>query len=147
MGHFTLYQDGIPCACGKRGCFESYAATTALVRLAKEATGETELNGRIIFQRAADGDAVMLQVLEHWMEDIAGGVSGLIHIFNPQMVLIGGGVSSQEELLMKPLRKKILSAVMPRFAEGLLVERAALGNDAGMIGAVKFAMDKMEETL
>ena len=57
------------------------------------------------------------------------------------MVLIGGGVSSQEELLIKPLREKILGRVMPRFGESLAVEAATLGNDAGMIGAAKFYLD------
>jgi len=141
LGHIPLYADGIPCACGSRGCYESYAATTALVRLAKEATGEEEMNGRIIFSRAAQRDKSILSILDHWIGDIAAGIVGLVHTFNPQMVLIGGGVSSQEDLLIKPLRAKILSTVMPRFAEGLQVEAATLGNDAGMIGAAKFFMD------
>jgi len=141
LGHIPLYADGIPCACGSRGCYESYAATTALVRLAKEATGEDEMNGRIIFARASEGDEVMLSILGRWIADIAAGIVGLVHTFNPQMVLIGGGVSSQEELLIKPLREKILERVMPRFGEGLAVEAATLGNDAGMIGAAKFYLD------
>ena len=122
------------------GCLEHYAATTALVRRAQEATGETQLNGRVIFDRAQRGNEVMLGVLSAWIDDIAAGVTGLVHIFNPEMVLIGGGVSAQEELLMKPLRQRVLSGVMPRFAEGLSVERATLGNDAGMIGAARFFM-------
>ena len=141
LGHFTLYQDGVPCPCGKRGCFESYAATTALVRLAKEATGEPSLDGRTIFARAGAGDAVMLSVLDAWIDDIAAGISGLVHIFNPEMVLIGGGVSAQEELLIAPLRERVLAQVMPRFAEGLRIEAATLSNDAGLIGAAKFYMD------
>lgn len=143
LGHITLYADGVPCACGSRGCYESYAATTALVRLAKAATGETEMNGRIIFSRAAQGDAQMLAILERWIGDIAAGVVGLVHTFNPQMVLIGGGVSTQETLLIAPLRERIIRTVMPRFAECLQVEAATLGNDAGMIGAAKFCMDNM----
>ena len=135
LGHFTLYQDGPRCPCGKRGCFESYAATTALVRRAKEATGEADMNGRIVFSRAADGDQAMLAVLSAWIDDIAAGISGLVHIFNPQMVLIGGGVSAQEALLIAPLRERVLRSVMPRFAECLQLEAATLGNDAGMIGA------------
>ncbi|MBE5775734.1 MAG: ROK family protein, partial [Clostridiales bacterium] len=71
LGHIPLYADGIPCACGGRGCYESYAATTALVRLAKEATGEDEMNGRIIFARASEGDEVMLSILGRWIADIA----------------------------------------------------------------------------
>lgn len=142
LGHFTLYQDGFPCPCGKRGCYESYASTTALVHLAGELTGEKDLNGRIIFSRAAQGETVMLDALDRWISDIATGLSGLVHIFNPQMILIGGGVSTQEELLMKPLRARVLQTVMPRFAEGLRIESASLGNDAGLIGAAKFFMDK-----
>ena len=142
LGHFTLYQDGVPCPCGKCGCFESYAATTALVRLAKAATGEADLDGRSIFARAEMGDEALLAVLDRWINDIAAGLSGLVHIFNPQMILIGGGVSSQEALLMQPLRARVLGTVMPRFAQGLLIERASLGNDAGLIGAAKFFMDR-----
>ena len=142
LGHFTLYQDGVPCSCGKKGCFEQYASTTALVKMAKKETGETDLNGKIIFARAAMGDAKMHKVLERWIDDIAAGISGLVHIFNPQIVLIGGGVSAQEELLIAPLRKKVLASVMPRFGEGLRVERALLSNDAGLIGAAKFFMER-----
>ena len=141
LGHFTLYQNGPRCPCGKRGCFESYAATTALVRRAKEATGEADMNGRIVFSRAADGDQAMLAVLSAWIDDIAAGISGLVHIFNPQMVLIGGGVSAQEALLIAPLRERVLRSVMPRFAECLQLEAATLGNDAGMIGAARFYLD------
>lgn len=142
LGHFTLYQDGIPCPCGKRGCYESYAATTALVRLAQQNSGERNLDGRKVFKRASEGDKIMLEALEAWTDDIAAGITGLVHIFNPEIVIIGGGVSSQEELLIKPLRRKVLAGIMPRFAEGLQVERAVLGNDAGLIGAAKFFMDK-----
>lgn len=145
MGHFTLYQDGVPCACGKRGCYECYASTTALVHAAQQATGETALNGRIIFERARKEDTAILRVLDRWLDDIAAGITGLVHIFNPQLVLIGGGVSAQEQLLMQPLRQRVCAGVMPRFGEKLEVERAMLGNDAGLIGAVKFCMDRMEQ--
>lgn len=141
LGHFTLDRNGPLCPCGRRGCFESYAATTALVRRAKEATGEQEMNGRIVFARAADGDPAMLSVLSAWLDDVAAGISGLVHVFNPQMVLIGGGVSAQETLLIAPLRERVMRSVMPRFAECLRLEAATLGNDAGMIGAAKFYLD------
>ncbi len=141
LGHFTLYQDGVPCPCGKRGCLESYASTTALVRSACDATGKPALDGRRVFALAKQGDAQLLAVIDGWLDDVAAGITGLVHIFAPEMVLIGGGVSAQEDLLMAPLRRKVLSGVMPRFAEGLQVERAMLGNDAGIIGAVKYWME------
>ena len=144
LGHFTLYQDGVPCPCGKRGCLESYAATTALLRLAQEATGEQGLTGRAIFERVAAGDAALTAVLNRWLDDVAAGITGLVHVFNPEAVLIGGGVSAQETLLLQPLRERVLAGVMPRFAEGLQIRRAALGNDAGLIGAAKFFMDRQQ---
>ena len=72
------------------------------------------------------------------------GLTGLIHIFNPEIVLIGGGVSAQEELLIRPLREKVRKMLMPRFAENLRLEAARLGNDAGMAGALKFWLDQEE---
>ena len=142
LGHFTLDRNGPPCPCGKRGCYEGYASTTALVRLAEQRTGKADLNGRIIFERAAAGDADMLGALNAWIDAVADGLTGLIHLFNPQMLLIGGGVSAQEKLLIAPLRERVLSGVMPRFAQGLRVEAAMLGNDAGLIGAAKFFLDR-----
>ncbi len=144
MGHFTLYHGGRKCGCGRCGCFECYASASALVRLAKDLTGEDDINGRIIFGRAEKGDAQMLRIIDRWIDDIAAGISGLVHIFNPEIILIGGGVSAQEKQLLEPLRKKVLGSVMPRFAEGLRLEAAALGNDAGWLGAVKFYMDRCE---
>ena len=139
LGHFTLYQDGVPCACGKRGCYECYASTTALVKRAKAK------DGRTLFAAVEAGNKALQRVLDAWLDDAAAGLTGLIHIFNPQLVLIGGGVSAQEELLLKPLRAKVLAGVMPRFAENLCVERASLGNDAGMIGALKYWIDREAE--
>ena len=142
LGHFTLYQDGEPCACGKRGCYENYASDTALVRAAQRAAGETDMDGRTVFGRAAQGDARMLGVISRWLDDVAAGITGLVHIFNPRMVLIGGGISAQEKLLIEPLRQRVLSQVMPRFAQGLCLERASLSNDAGLIGAACFFMQQ-----
>lgn len=73
LGHFPLERGGRPCTCGNRGCLEQYASTTALVRLACQATGEASLNGREIFARAARKDPTMLRVLAAWTADVAGG--------------------------------------------------------------------------
>jgi len=136
VGHFTLYQDGIPCSCGKRGCFESYASARALVERAGTA------DGKELFQKVREGEPKAKAALDAWMADVAAGITGLIHLLNPSLVLIGGGISVQEELLIEPLRRNILSGVMPRFAENLRVERAVLGNDAGLIGALRFWLDQ-----
>ncbi len=145
LGHFPLYADGLPCPCGLRGCFENYASTTALIRKCTEKTGLDRLDGRTIFEKAEAGDEIFLDVLHAWIRDIAAGISGLVHIFNPEMVLLGGGVSAQEDLLIRPLREEVLSHTMPRFRENLRVERASLGNDAGMAGAVRYWLDRKEQ--
>ena len=66
------------------------------------------------------------------------GLAGMVHIFNPQLILIGGGVSAQQELLIDPIAKKVRASVMPAFAEGLEIRAAQLHNDAGMVGAVYY---------
>lgn len=143
VGHFTLRADGPSCTCGKRGCFEQYASARALVARCEAASGRNGLNGKVIFREAAEGNLAFRSEITAWIRDIAEGLTGLVHIFNPEMVLIGGGVSVQEELLIQPLREAVLRTAMPRFAENLRVERALLGNDAGMIGAVRFWLDQM----
>ena len=142
LGHFTLYQNGVTCSCGKHGCYETYAATTALVRRVYEKTN-IKMSGLTIFEGIKSGDKALEQIAEQWIEDVAAGISGLVHIFNPQIVLIGGGVSAQEDLFITPLRKRVLATVMPHFAENLQIEKASLGNDAGMIGAAKYLMQNI----
>ena len=142
LGHFPLYADGRPCACGLRGCYENYASATALIRRCGERTGISGLNGRVIFERAAAGEEAFCAVLREWIRDIAAGLCGLVHIFNPEMVLIGGGVSAQEDLLIRPLREEVFSRTMPRFRENLRPESASLGNDAGLVGAVRYWLDR-----
>lgn len=144
IGHYIIDFDGEPCPCGNRGCFERYASTGALVRrftadadlLAVLGIPAEEVNGRVIFEHL-DAPAVFAAV-DHWMDCIAFGITGLIHIFNPEIVLIGGGISREEERFIRPLREKILSRAMPRFAEDLEVEAAALGNNAGLLGACAY---------
>jgi glucokinase len=138
LGHYRTHAlDGVECTCGASGCWERYAATTALVRAA--AAREPELDdGRKIFAAAAAGDKRIQWVLDGWLDEIAEGLAGLVHIFNPQLILIGGGVSAQQQLLIEPLAARVRAAVMPAFAEGLEVRAAALHNDAGLVGAVYY---------
>ncbi|MFR4978100.1 MAG: ROK family protein [Butyricicoccus sp.] len=136
IGHFRLHAvDGVHCTCGARGCWEPYAATTALVRRAA-LQNPAWCDGRAVFAAAQQGNPQVLQLLNDWICEIAQGLSGLVHIFNPQLILIGGGVCAQESLLIAPLGEKIKASVMPAFAQDLEIRAAALQNDAGLVGAV-----------
>ena len=80
----------------------------------------------------------VLALLDHWTDEIAQGLAGMVHIFNPQLILIGGGVSAQQKLLIDPIADKVKASVMPAFAEGLEIRAAQLHNDAGMVGAIYY---------
>lgn len=138
LGHMPIHAlDGVPCSCGRRGCWEKYAATTALIRSAK-AKNPAFVDGRTLFAAAEAGDSTALALLEDWRGEITAGLVGLVHLFNPQIILIGGGVSAQQRLLIDPLEARVKAAVMPAFAEGLTLRAAQLKNDAGMVGAAYY---------
>ncbi|MGN0976206.1 MAG: ROK family protein [Gemmiger sp.] len=142
MGHMRTHAlDGKPCTCGAAGCWERYAATTALVRAAQD-LDPAYGNGRRIFAAAQEGDEAVQNLLTCWIDEIAQGLCGLVHIFNPQLILVGGGVSAQQKLLIEPLAAKVRAGVMPAFAQGLEVRAAALQNDAGLVGAVRYFMTR-----
>lgn len=141
LGHFPTHAGGEHCICGLDGCFERYASTSALIRTAV-AEDPDLVNGLVLFSAAEAGDRHALDLLDRWMDEVAYGIAGLVHVFDPQLILIGGGVSRQEKLLVKPLKKKVLGMVMPDFADDLEFRPASLGNDAGLIGAVYYLMSK-----
>lgn len=148
LGHFSLKGDGKPCTCGNRGCYEQYASATALVNavtegvqkglLSLEDFEDRRINGKSIFRALSLGNPALLPVYNQWLDDVAQGLVSLTHIFNPQLILLGGGVSKQEELFIEPLRKRVLEQVMPAFQQGLQIKAASLFNDAGIVGAVYY---------
>ena len=146
IGHIPVNVDGEDCSCGNKGCIEHYGSTSALVRNVKEAviSGEIKgieagkVDGRLIFKEVAAGNDTVKKYVDEWISYISATLVGLVHIFNPEMIILGGGVSRQKELFVDKVRERVLHGVMPNFAIGLTVEAAKLGNDAGMIGAVRF---------
>lgn len=146
MGHYRTHaQHGLLCTCGAVGCWEQYASTTALVRGA-HAIDPNLKDGRAIFAAAEAGNPLVLDLIDRWTDEIAQGLAGMVHIFNPQLILIGGGVSAQEKFLIEPVAAKVRRSIMPAFAEGLEIRAAQLHNDAGMVGAVYYFRQTMENT-
>ena len=149
IGHIPVNVDGEECSCGNTGCIEHYGSTSALVRNIKNAVisgeiigiNEGEIDGRLIFKEVAAGNKAVIKYVDEWINYISAALVGLIHTFNPEMVILGGGVSKQKEFFVDKVRDKVLNGVMDNFAQGLSIEAAELGNDAGIIGAVKFVID------
>ncbi|WP_278600265.1 ROK family protein [Clostridium tertium] len=145
LGHFSIDKSGKKCTCGNFGCYEQYASTTTLVNNVNELLNslpsypfnKTEkINGKFIFEQVKLGNSDITYIVNKWIDDISVGLVGLIHIFNPDLVIIGGGVSSQEAYFITPLRNKVFNMIMPSFKRHLKITSANLGNNAGLIGAI-----------
>lgn len=150
FGHTLLVMDGERCTCGRRGCLESYASATALIRQAKKAA-ETQPNsllaklcegdlsrmdGRIPFTAARSGDAAGQRVVKQYIAYLAAGITNAVNIFRPEMVLLSGGISKEGAYLTDPLEKLVRQNAFGGAASFLpQIRTAALGNDAGIIGA------------
>ncbi len=150
IGHMIIQKNGIRCSCGNRGCFEVYASKNALLRIATRAAKEhpesimnqkcrgnlRNMRGWIPFDAAKEGDEAAKKVIAEYENNIACGLSNLINIFRPEIVIIGGGVSEQKENLTVPLRRKVEKLCYgKRYGEIPEIVTSKLGNDAGIIGA------------
>ncbi|MEF9895103.1 MAG: ROK family protein [Clostridia bacterium] len=138
FGHITLYPGGLHCECGQDGCFEKYASAGALTRRTRgELPPAHPAHGDVkaLFACARAGDAAAEKVLGAWLDDLALGLASLISCYNPDVLLLGGGVSAQGAYLSDAVRARLEARVLPTFLEGLSVRTAQLGNRAGMLGA------------
>lgn len=136
LGHMTIAMDGEPCGCGHRGCFEAYASASALIRHAREVSGEAITEAKEVFDRAAAGEKPFVQVLDAYTTYLAVGISNLINIFGPGYICLGGGVSMAGDALLLPVREKTYQRMFARAAERKpQIILAKLGNDAGILGA------------
>jgi glucokinase len=156
IGHITMVADGLPCGCGRAGCWEQYASGSALVREARALATERRSDARLLLElgdgtpegvqgvhvteAAHAGDAVALAAFATIAEWLGRGMADLSAVVDPEMFIIGGGVSDAGDVLLIPLRAAFRRQLMgfgrmPSAA----VELAELGNRAGLIGAADLA--------
>ncbi len=150
LGHINLSFGGEPCSCGRKGCWEAYASATALIRDTERAAKKNpssllasmiaenggKANGIIPFEASKAGDETGKTIVDNYIKCLGEGVIDIINIFQPEVIAIGGGICNQGDALLIPLREYVL----PRtYGAGLVpsteIVIAALGNDAGIIGA------------
>lgn len=152
VGHMSVEAFGPECACGNIGCLEALASGTSIARRANEliAAGAAtdmaalipdggEATAEIVVEAAREGDGVALEIMETAGYYLGVGVVNLLHLFNPKMVIIGGGVSNAAHLLFDSVHKVVAQRAMPPYREGLVITSAALGDDAGLLGAAALA--------
>lgn len=156
LGHAVIKMGGEPCTCGRRGCFEAYASATALIRQTKAAMkkhpesklwelteGDIErVEGKTAFDGFALGDPTAKRVVSRYIKYLAEGLTNICNEFRPEAIVLGGGVCGAGDVLLKPLKRKVNRLIYggTKYAPVKIVV-ASLGNDAGLVGAVKFAID------
>jgi len=151
IGHMTIVRDGEPCPCGNRGCWEAYAsgpAFTARARVRAAGDASTKLgaegapiDARAVFQAASAGDALALALVAEQADYLGVGIASLLHLYSPEIVVIGGGVANGFDQLRPGLLARISVAAMPAFRDTPVV-RAALGDNSGLVGAATLAFDR-----
>jgi glucokinase len=143
IGHMVIVHDGVPCRCGGHGHLESYASGKAADELAAEAFGPAADAHRLV-RLAREGDPLAIRILTGIGEHLGSGIASLVNIFNPELIVVGGGFAAAGELLFEPAKKIADREVLVSVRDSYRIVRAELGTSAGMIGAGMVAFEALE---
>ena len=151
LGHMVIVQGGEQCGCGRKGCWEAYGSATALIRQTKEAIEKnpdselaklvdgdlSKVNGKTAFDAMRAGCPAGTEVVDKYVEYFSTGITNIINIFQPEKLVIGGGVSKEGDALISRIMKHVTA---DRYGKDndlpkTTIHTAVLGNDAGVIGA------------
>lgn len=149
IGHTVIVMDGLPCTCGRRGCFEAYSSATGLVRMTAQASElnpdsilthiirqDGKVSARTAYNAMKQGDPVGKAVTEQYIKYLSCGIANAINIFQPDILCIGGGVCNEGDTLLVPLRAAVAEQIYSKnSAKNTEIVICSLGNDAGIIGA------------
>ena len=141
FGHMATHKDGRPCTCGRIGCYEAYAACRVFTKSVSDRMGK-KMNGREIFQEENLKNPIIIEEMDKWEDEIALGLRNLCYIFNPSLIVLGGGIMS-EILLLGHIRHKVNMQLEPNYKH-VKIEKAQLGNKAGMLGAAWLASERLK---
>ncbi len=152
LGHIVIEVDGVPCGCGRKGCWEAYSSATALIRMTTEKLDECKasdrktamsdmvaeggkVSGRTAFDAMRAGDEAGTEVVKKYVHYLAQGLANIINIFQPEVLSIGGGVSGEGDYLLDMLVPLVADEVYGQgIVKGTDIRIATLKNDAGIIG-------------
>lgn len=135
LGHVPLNEHGPSCSCGGSGCFERYVGNKALVALAVRIMNKKDITLEDMFSLACKKNSKALKFWAQAATHIGNGLIGAVNLFNPQLIIIGGGVSNNERFLFPTIRDVIKTRAMSLQGSLVKIKRARFGNDAGIIGA------------
>ncbi len=146
VGHMSLNPEGPLCGCGNRGCFEAFVSGTGIVRRAKALLEQDlesasalheceELTTKLIFDAAKKKDRLALEIVEETRMYLGVALVNVIHLYNPSMIILGGGVSKVGAFLLEPAIQFAKERAMKLMADSLEFQLTQLGDDVGLIGA------------
>ncbi|HUX01053.1 MAG TPA: ROK family protein [Phycisphaerae bacterium] len=156
LGHMVIQYGGRPCGCGNRGCLEAYASATAVVARAREAlragdpgapglADSADLTCKDIFAAAGDGDALARRIVEETADYLAAGITNILHVLNPEMVVLTGGMMGAGEAFLERIRRRVRQSAFERASRGCPIVWSTLGGDAGILGAA-LAAEALDRT-
>lgn len=154
IGHVTVQPNGYLCTCGKRGCLETVASATGVVRVARDMAEEfagdstlkqgldngDEISSKVVFDYAKEGDKLALMIVDKVCYYLGLGLGNLGNLLNPEYLLIGGGVSAAGDFLLTRVDKYFQQFAFANVRDTTHVRLATLGNTAGVIGAASLAL-------
>ncbi len=156
IGHMTIEAHGPQCKCGNFGCLEVLASGTAMAKEAAECLSQGETSSILDFAEgrfenitaetvalaARQGDPIACDIVSRAASYLGIGLANLVNIFNPELIVIGGGVSKMGDMLLEPARKVIKERAFQLPVRRVRIVRARLGSNAGILGAVAYILDK-----
>jgi glucokinase len=153
LGHMTVDFRGRRCACGRRGCLEAYASGTNIARRAVEALGVDDrpsslrglpvVTARDVADAAVDGDPIAARIWDETTEILGSAMANVLDIFNPELVVLGGGVTRAGDQLLVPVRGLGLAQAMPPAARTGEIVLSALGERLGVVSAAAVAFERL----
>lgn len=152
IGHICVNPSGAPCSCGSFGCVEQYSSASAIVRIERELRAQClestlenipQLTAYEVFQAAVNGDELALKVFRQMGFYLGVALVSLSNVLNPEIIVIGGGVSSGWELFMPQMQETTRQRAYGGLSEQTKIVRSELGDDAGILGAARLAFDSL----
>lgn len=153
FGHLLVRTDGRPCLCGRRGCLEGYASGTSIALRAREAVGSGAIStlaglepirAEDVVAAARAGDDVASSIWEETLDVLATAVTDLVNVFEPDAIVLGGGVTRAGGALLLPIRERVGLDAMPPAAEAARILLAGLGDEVCVVGAAAAAFDHVD---
>lgn len=134
FGHIAVEKNGRRCTCGRKGCLEAYASATAVMK-ENERRGGGRLTAKEIFDLAREGATLQREIVREFTDYLAEGIADVVNVLRPEVVAIGGGLSAAADLYLDDLRTQVNERIFGGDYLSVRIEKAAFGNEAGILGA------------